>query len=88
MKPNICYALKLFTYDYYEWEEIFAVSFDPELLRLAYRENADQEVDANVIRSLSQVYKNAPLLDSRANGHEALGEAETPHWIIEPIKFL
>jgi hypothetical protein len=68
-----CYALRLYTYDYYEWQEDFAVSFDQELLKAHYA-------------GLDHLYSDRQLVD--ASEHEKNAEAERVHWIIEPITFL
>lgn len=68
-----CYALRLFTYDYYEWEEVHAVSFDPKLLRAHFEE-------------MDHLYADRPLVDG--SEHAAHADREDPHWTIEPVTFL
>ena len=67
------YALRLFTYDYYEWEEVHAVSFDPKLLRAHFE-------------GLDHLYANRPLVDG--SEHSAHADREDAHWTIEPVNFL
>jgi len=68
-----CYALRLFTYDYYEWEEVHAVSFDPELLRAHFE-------------GLDHLYANRPLVDG--SEHSAHADRKDAHWTIAPVTFL
>jgi hypothetical protein len=69
-----CYALRIYSYDYYEWEEDIAVSFDTTLLKEYYE------------RDLGHLYDDAPLVD--ASKHQEYQDGEKPHWIITPITFL
>lgn len=68
-----CYALKVYSYDYYQWEEVLAVSYDPAKLR-EYHKTVDH------------MYNDAPLVEAR--GHRGLSAVEKEHWIIEEIPFL
>jgi hypothetical protein len=68
-----CYALRLFTYDYNEWQEDFAVSFDPELLKTHFA-------------GLDHLYDDEPLVD--VSEHETHSERQDVHWVITPILFL
>jgi hypothetical protein len=73
LDATTCYALRLYTYDYYEWQEDFAVSFDPELLK-------------NHFAELDHLYDEKPLVD--VSEHKTHSEREDVHWVITPILFL
>ena len=68
-----CYALVLYTYDYHEWEETLAVSFDASKLKDEYD-------------SLDHLYDDRPLVAPAS--HKEYADREEVHWIIEPVKFL
>lgn len=68
-----CYALVLYTYDHYEWEQVYAVSFDHGRLRVEY--------DA-----LDDLYSDRSLVTEAL--HKEYANLEIAHWTIEPIKFL
>lgn len=72
-KPNTCYALRLYTYDYYEWEKVYAVSFDPKLLCAHFE-------------GLNNLYADRQIVDS--SEHSMYAKNEKAHWTIEPINFL
>jgi hypothetical protein len=71
---KVCYALRIYSYDYYEWEEDVAVSFDQNLLKEYYERNLDN------------LYDDAPLVD--ISKHQEYQNGEKPHWVITPITFL
>ena len=73
MNTPICYALKVYKYDHYEWEETVAVSFDADLLREHYK-------------TVDHLYKKSPLVE--LSDREFLYKKDEPHWTIEPITFL
>lgn len=72
MKNKIL-ALVLYTYDYYEWEEIKATSFDRKKLKELYK-------------TIKQDYHNAPLIPFTK--HQEYKADRIYHCIIKPIKFL
>ena len=69
-----CYALKLYTYDYHEFVEVCAVSFDIDALRSHYTSGLDR------------LFDDSPLVDE--DTHKKLSDDEDPHWVIEEILFL
>lgn len=73
LDETICYALRLYTYDYYEWQEDFAVSFDQKLLKAHFAR-------------LDHLYDDCPLVD--VSEHETHSERKDAHWVITPILFL
>lgn len=75
LAPLPCYALRLFTYDYYEWQQDYAASFDPEMLKEHHKTGLD-----------GVMYRNAPLVDE--SEHAQLADSESPHWVVTPIRFL
>jgi|14BtaG_2_1085337.scaffolds.fasta_scaffold174446_2 hypothetical protein len=70
---STCYALVLYSYDYYEWETTKAVSFDREKLK---REHKAQD----------GIYSDRPLVAFKE--HQIYAEREDAHWVIQPVKFL
>tara|TARA_R110000868_G_scaffold181762_1_gene422702 strand:- start:280 stop:528 length:249 start_codon:yes stop_codon:yes gene_type:complete len=74
MNTPTCYALRRYTYDYYEWQEDIAVSFDESLL-----------IDLHKQR-LNHLYNDDPIYP--LEDHKELSLQEKPHWVITPIVFL
>lgn len=68
-----CYALVLFTYDYYEWKEVHSVSFSFDKLKAEYVKVAD-------------IYGCKPLVFS--DEHETYQDRKDAHWVIKQIEFL
>jgi hypothetical protein len=73
-KPCKCYALALYTYDHYEWEEVVAVSFDQSKLR-----------DEHEQLPPSHTYKDVRII--RNSAHRAFAERGESHWLIKEVKF-
>ena len=71
---DICYALKRYTYDYHEWGDVFAVSFDEQDLLNYFVDDLEDTYDDRELVSLEE--------------HESLASMEEAHWVIEPIKYL
>lgn len=74
MTEKTCYALVLYVYDYYEYEETFAVSFSQGKLR-------------SELASLNHHHGKQPFAEDD-NQHRSLARSEEHHWTIKPIKFL
>lgn len=72
-QQQACYALRLYTYDYYEWQEDIAVSFDQGALKAH-------------LEQLDHLYDDQPLVD--ASEHESYADGERVHWVITPVLFL
>ena len=68
-----CYALVLYSYDYYEWETTKAVSFDRQQLK---KEHKVQDC----------LYSDRPLIALKE--HRFYAKMEEAHWVIQPVKFL
>ena len=68
-----CYALVLYSYDYYEWETTKAVSFDRQKLK---RDHKFQDC----------LYSDRPIV--ALGEHQFYAEREDAHWVIQPVKFL
>lgn len=85
---DTCYALRLYHYDYYEWEDVHAVSFDKELLRAHYEglKYLCWDVSLRGMVCRAYLYRDSPLVDELV--HTALAQHETNHWTIEPINLL
>lgn len=72
-----CFALKFYTYDFYEWEKTVAVAEDVEKLRAFYT-------------AINHKKRKAPLVSDAE--HEVLKDDgminKADHWTIEPIVLL
>ena len=73
LDETTCYVLRFYTYDYYEWQEDLAVSFDPELLKTHFA-------------GLNHPRHDEPLVD--VSEHETHSQREDAHCVITPILFL
>ena len=73
--PCYSFALVKYSYDYHEFEEVIAVSFDKEKLVHEYEKEATED------------YGFALALASK-DERENLQKKGTSHFCIEPIKFL
>ena len=69
----VCYALTLYTYDYYEFEETIAISFDKDKLKKEYE-------------NIEHIWSEAPLI--RKKESEPFWLNEKPYWLIRPLKYL
>jgi len=69
----ICYRLVLYTYDWHEWEETYAVSFIRKKLR-------------DELKGMDGLYTDRPLIEEEQ--HAEYARREEAHWLIEEIKFL
>lgn len=68
-----CYALVLYSYDYYEWETTHAVSFDRQKLKTAHKRQ-------------DCLYGDRPLVALKE--HKDYADREYAHWVIQPVEFL
>lgn len=71
-KDEPMYALKEFTYDYYEWELVVACSKDIELLQEHYE----------------RFHKNSYELVEDEEKHTEFRGSDTPHFYIEKVDYL
>ena len=76
MNTQTCYALRHYTYDYHEWQEDFAVSFDESLLVDLHNQGLDH----------LHLYNDHPIVP--LENHKELALQEKAHWVITPIVFL
>lgn len=70
--------LKIYTYDYYEWEEVAAVSLSIEMLEEHLKKIKTEDL---------HLYSDAPLSSSDEE-RVSLAKSETPHWAIECVTYL